>query len=300
MRGGTFSHVLLIGARGMLGQELSRQLRDLQRRDESIQLTELGPGDIDIRDRDAVLASVRRMNPSTIINAAAYTNVDGCERQVDLAMEVNATGAGNLADASREVGATLVHYSTDFVFDGRATRPYRPADKAGPLSVYGRSKWEGEEAVRQSGAKHLIIRTSWLFGTGGRNFVEAILDRVESGQPLSVVTDQVGRPTLTDDLAEATITLMDVAAEGVFHFANDGECSWNEFAKEIVRLAGYRVEVQPMTSDKLDRPAKRPAYSVLDTSDYERVTGRTISDWRDALGRYLKQRRLEPVVHAAR
>lgn len=285
-----FRQALVPGARGMLGQELVRRLQALQTSCDELRVAALGPAELDITNREAVFDCLRRRRPDLVINAAAYTNVDGCERQVETAMAVNAAGPRHLAEACAEFGGFLAHFSTDFVFDGLSLRPYQPDDAAAPLSVYGQSKWEGEESIRRSGARHLIVRTSWLFGHGGRNFVEAIIERAERGEPLRVVTDQVGRPTFTEDLSDATIALLTAGAQGTLHFANSGHCSWNELAREIVRLMGYPVEVQAMTSDQLDRPARRPAYSVLDTSAYERLTGRSIPDWREALARYLMKR----------
>ncbi|GAG34405.1 unnamed protein product, partial [marine sediment metagenome] len=172
------------------------------------------------------------------------------------------------------------------IFDGRAERPYKPEDEANPLSVYGRSKWEGEQAIRAASCRHLVVRTSWLFGPLGHNFVEAILTRARAGGSLKVVIDQVGRPTLAADLAEAVVRLLDAGAFGAVHFANSGQCSWFEFAQEIIRQARLDVPLSGITSEKVDRPAPRPAYSVLDTSRYVELTGHTPAPWTDALKRY--------------
>lgn len=279
------SPTILTGASGMLGHELAPALR--ARLDAPLYCFDL---DLDIRDERAISAKFAELKPGTVINAAAVTDVDGCESQVETAMAVNAKAAGNLASACKNVGATLVHFSTDFVFDGSTDRPYRPDDSTNPLSVYGKSKRDGEVAIRESGCTHLIIRTSWLFGPHGRNFVEAILARAASGQQLSVVTDQVGCPTLASSLAHAVVRLLDAGATGTVHYCNAEPCSWHEFACEIVRLAGYDIPVAEMTSDALNRPATRPAYSVLDTASYTRATGHEPDSWRAALTRYFKER----------
>jgi len=272
----------------MLGRELVRQLHELK---QCRLATCWGSSELDIKDREDVATKLGRLKPTIVLNAAAYTDVDGCERNQELAHAVNAAGPAHLAEACRQIGAIVVHFSTDFIFDGTACRPYQPQDSANPISVYGHSKWNGEEAIRQACVDHLIIRTSWLFGPGGRNFVDTILARAETGQPLRVVTDQVGRPTFSSDLAEAVLALLDARARGVVHFANADSCSWFEFAVEIVRQAGLSTIVEPITSDQLDRPARRPAYSVLDTEGYTKITGRSIASWRDALRRYMRFRR---------
>lgn len=279
------SPTILSGASGMLGHELAPALR--ARLDAPLYCFDL---DLDIRDARAVGAKFAELKPGTVINAAAFTDVDGCESQVEIAMAVNAKAAGNLAAACKNVGATLVHFSTDFVFDGSSTRPYLPDDETNPLSMYGKSKRDGEIAIRESGCRHLIIRTSWLFGPHGKNFVEAILARAASGRPLSVVTDQAGCPTLASSLAAAVVRLLDVGATGTVHFCNAGACSWHEFACEILRLAGYDVVVAAINSEALNRPATRPAYSVLDTGSYTLATGHEPDSWRAALKRYFQER----------
>ncbi|MGB2985701.1 MAG: dTDP-4-dehydrorhamnose reductase [Phycisphaerae bacterium] len=278
--------LLVLGAKGMLGHELVDRFRQRLGGGAHERLAAWGTAELDIRDRDAVFQVVTGLKPSVVVNAAAYTDVNGCETNVELAMAVNGQGPGNVAQACAEIGSILVHFGTDFIFDGRSDRPYRPDDAPNPLSVYGRSKWEGEQAVRATECDHLIIRTSWLFGPHGRNFVEAILSRVRSGESPSVVTDQVGRPTLASDLAEAVVRLLDAGARGTVHFANLGQCSWFGFAQEIVKQMGGDVPVQPIRSDQLGAPAKRPAYSVMDLARYVELTDHTPAPWQDALSRY--------------
>lgn len=283
-------NVLVLGAGGMLGRELMAVLGRRMGDAADKGLIGWDIAELDIRNRDAVFDSVCRLQPSILINAAAYTDVDGCESNVEEARAVNATGPGDLAAACHKVGALLVHFGTDFIFDGRSDRPYRPDDPANPLSVYGQSKWEGEQAVRAAGCQHLIVRTSWLFGPFGHNFVEAILARAQQGEPLNVVSDQVGRPTLASDLAEAVVRLLDVGTRETVHFANAGQCSWFEFAQEIVRQADMSIPVQPISSEEMDRPARRPDYSVLDTSKYTELTSDQPAPWCDALSRYFRAR----------
>ncbi len=281
--------VLVFGAEGMLGRELMALFR-LRLGDGADQrLVGWDIADLDIRDRDAVLRSLERLKPSAVVNAAAYTDVDGCEMNIELAMDVNGKAPAHIAQGCSEIGAILVHFSTDFIFDGRSDRPYSPEDEANPLSVYGRSKWEGEQAVRASGCCHLIVRTLWLFGPHGHNFVEAILSRTKAGEPLRVVTDEIGSPTLAADLAEAVVRLLDAGAQGTVHFANLGHCSWFEFAQEIVRQAGLATPVQPITSNQLGRPARRPCYSVLDSTTYIELTGHRPQLWQDALTVYFER-----------
>jgi len=283
--------VIVLGAKGMLGHELMLALGQ--------KLGFYSPGrlfaydlpELDICDGEAVRKTMRHHEADVVINAAAYTDVDGCESNPELAEAVNGEAAGGVAAACREAGAKMVHFSTDFVFDGRLRRPYRPDDPANPLSVYGRSKWMGEEAVRSAGGRSLVVRTSWLYGLNGRNFVDAILAQASSGRPLRVVSDQIGRPTLASDLADAVVRLLDLGAEGTVHFANSGECSWFEFAEEIIRQAAPGVTVQQITSEELRRPAERPAYSVLDLKSYIDLAGDVPATWRDALPRYLHSKR---------
>jgi dTDP-4-dehydrorhamnose reductase len=281
----TRRRVLVTGAAGMLGSDLSICL--------SVAGWQVHPrpkSDLDIADEDAVRRAVREIRPDVLVNCAAFTKVDACETD-PRAFEVNARAVGHLADACGHFGAQLVQISTDFVFDGSKRRPYVEDDPTAPLSAYGRSKREGEEEALRLPSS-LVVRASWLFGRSGWNFVEAILKQVEEGKPrLSVVADQIGRPTATADLSEAIVALLEAGATGVYHFANLGEVSWNDFAREILWLSGRSdVPVDPVTSAQIARPAPRPAYSVLDTGKYERLTGRSIRNFRDPLAEYIARR----------
>lgn len=248
--------------------------------------------ELDIADREAVIAKIASAAPAVVVNCAAYTDVDGCEANTALAMRINGEAPGFLAEACHAVNAALVHYGSDFVFDGGVRRPYRLEDNTNPLSTYGKSKLAGERAIIQARGFFLIIRTSWLFGLHGRNFVEAILAKAQKGERLRVVDDQVGRPTFSADLGEATVRLLDSERRGVMHFANSGQCSWHEFAAEIVRQAGLEVPVETLSSSELGRPAKRPAYSVLDLSSYEAASGVTPRRWQEALADYMTRRKI--------
>jgi dTDP-4-dehydrorhamnose reductase len=276
---------LVTGASGMLGSDLSIRL--------SVAGYEVYPppkADLDIADEAAVQRTIRQIRPDVVVNCAAFTKVDACETD-PRAVEVNARAVGYLADACGHFSAQLVQISTDFVFDGSKRAPYVEDDPTAPLSAYGRTKRDGEEEALRLPSS-LVVRASWLFGRSGWNFVEAILKQVEDGKPrLSVVADQIGRPTATPDLSEAIAALLEAGATGVYHFANRGEASWHDFAREILWLSGRGdVPVDAVTSAQIARPAPRPAYSVLDTGKYERLTGRPIRSFRDPLAEYIASR----------
>jgi dTDP-4-dehydrorhamnose reductase len=284
---------LITGANGMLGRDLDSELATTHET-----RIHTDSGSMNITDRDAVLRVVREHRPNVIANCAAFTNVDGCETDEERATLVNGGGVRNLAEAANAVGATLVHVSTDFVFDGAATEPYETDDRPAPVSAYGRSKLAGETAAA-SATRHLIVRTSWLFGQHGWNFVEAIRKQVNLGKSeLKVVSDQRGKPTWTPHLAFAMHRLVeasrrDPAVNGIFHYADEPECTWFDFAAEIVDQLRRRgelpqeVKVNPCSTDEFPRPARRPAYSVLSTSRYEAATGERPGGWKEGLAKYL-------------
>ena len=224
-----------------------------------------------------------------IVNCAAYTNVDRAEQEYDRAASVNALGARNLALRALAWNATLVTYSTDFVFAGDSTAPYRVTDEARPLSAYGKSKWLGERMVRETGCRHLIIRTAWLFGRGKRNFISAGLERARVSSEIDVVSDQTGCPTYALDLARATCDLMSCGALGTFHVTNSGHCTRAELAREAIRLAGLQCRVAGVKTSLAPGIAPRPAYSVLDPAPFEQTLGYSMPDWRDAVARYLAE-----------
>ena len=274
----------------MLGSDLVHELNE---RGENV--IPLARADLDVTDSRAVLARITTERPDIVVNCAAYTKVDQAEEEESTANAINGSSVELLAAAANEARALLVHISTDFVFDGNGSRPYEVTEPTAPLSAYGRSKLLGEVAATHA-AKHAIVRTSWLFGTHGPNFVEAIRGQLRKGtNPLRVVSDQRGRPTYTPHLARAVIRIANLAADsedarGVFHYADAGECSWFEFATAIVAESGSDAEVRPVSTEEFPRPAKRPAYSVLSTERYERVTGVKPDEWRDGLREYLAVR----------
>jgi dTDP-4-dehydrorhamnose reductase len=243
---------------------------------------------LDITDPAAVEKILDETRPTTLVNCAAFTAVDDCESDPKNAFAVNGEAVGHLAEACNQVAARLVHISTDYVFAGDGSAPYSEAEPTAPRSVYGRSKLRGE-LMAASASRHLIVRTAWLYGHAGSNFVEAIRRQLENGhETLRVVSDQIGSPTFADDLADAVLALDSRDALGVVHAVNSGSTSWHGFACEIVRRLGRNAEVLPVTTAEFPRPAPRPAYSVLDTGRLRQLIGRAMPPWQDALGRYLE------------
>lgn len=273
--------ILVVGANGMLGRDLMALLGDRAR---GVDIDA-----IDITDLQSTERVVRTLHPSVVVNCAAYTDVDGCESNVETAMQVNGEGVAYLAMATRETGARLVQISTDYVFDGSKGGPYLEDDLPHPLSLYGESKLAGEMNAAFN-PEHLIVRTQWLYGLHGRNFVETMLRLAGERNELDVVDDQLGSPTWTVDLAGAIVALIDSGCTGIYHAANAGSCSWNEFARAIFEEAGLEILVRGMTTEQLNRPARRPLHSTLDCSKLERDTGFRLQPWRDALKSYLKIR----------
>jgi dTDP-4-dehydrorhamnose reductase len=244
--------------------------------------------EIDIEDRFRMEAEFERLQPSVVINCAAFTDVDRCEAAPELAHAINAEGAENVARAATQAGCRMVHVSTDFVFDGRSDRPYTEEDPPAPLSMYGKSKLEGEQRVAAAGGDYLIVRSSWIYGPGRANFVDAIRTRARAGGVLKVVKDQIGSPTYVADLADALKRLIGIDHRGIIHFANTGQCSRYELAREILESTGItRASVEPIGTSQTGRLAPRPAHSALDTSLYARLTGHEPRHWRSALLEYL-------------
>jgi dTDP-4-dehydrorhamnose reductase len=249
-------------------------------------VVELGRG---AASREALARAADEAKPEWLLHLAAWTDVDGCERDTERARRSNADACGEAASVAAARGARLLAISTDYVFDGRSSRPYAEADATAPLSEYGRSKLAGEALVRAAGGEHVIVRSAWLFGPNGRNFVDTIRARLEQGQPVKVVGDQRGCPTYTPDLARALRTLVAGGARGTYHVTNAGEASWYELAREIGHVLGREELVTPTTTEALGRPAPRPRYSVLDGSKYAAFAGAPLPDWRDALRRHLAE-----------
>lgn len=275
--------VAVIGASGLLGQALMREWS-------GDKVVGLSSHDVDIRDPGKVREVVGNLRPEWIVLSAAYTDVDGCESHQDLALSVNRDGAVNVGEAAKEVGAKMVFLSSDYVFDGEKGSPYEVGDARNPQSVYGRSKAEAEVRLLEVLPLCCIARTSWLFGTGGKCFPDTILKLAASRPALDVVDDQHGCPTYSVDLARAIIELCRRNAGGIVHVTNAGNCSWFEFAREIVSVAGLTTDVRPVSTRQMPRPARRPAYSVLSPRSLAQW-GIAIPTWQDALRRYLQERK---------
>ncbi|MGA7684175.1 MAG: dTDP-4-dehydrorhamnose reductase [Terriglobales bacterium] len=286
--------VTLFGASGLLGQELVRALSSEQRSSDqrrNDQLTALTSRNADLRDPARVDQAIRESRPDWVILAAAYTDVDGCEKNPDLAFAVNHQGAVHVAQSARAAGARLLFVSTDYVFDGAKAAPYESDDPRNPINVYGKTKAQAEEQLLALLPDICIVRTSWLFGPGGKCFPATILKLAmpkpgHAAPQISVVNDQRGSPTFTTDLAAAIAQLCHKGARGIVHATNSGDCTWYEFAKEIVRASGLAARVNPVTTADFPRPARRPANSVLSPKSLH-ATGIQMSLWQNALQRYL-------------
>jgi dTDP-4-dehydrorhamnose reductase len=274
--------VMIFGASGLLGKALMREWKG----DEVVGLSSR---DVDIRDAQRVLQVVREARPDWIVLSAAYTDVDGCESNRELAFSVNRDGAGKVAEAARQTGARLLFLSSDYVFDGKKSSPYEVSDAQNPQSIYGKSKAEAEVRLLEIVPDCCIVRTSWLFGMDGKCFPDTILRLAANRPALDVVNDQRGCPTYTEDLAKAIVELCSKAASGIVHVTNQGDCTWFEFARKIVGQAGLTTEVRPVSSQQMARPAPRPAYSVLSAKSLQEL-GVSMPGWQDALRRYMAKR----------
>ncbi len=277
--------VVVVGALGMLGRAWRELLQS-----RGIEHTGLDLPTLDITDPQSITEHIGK-DVRTVINCAAFTDVDGCEDQEPAAHRLNAEAVGHLADHCKTIGATLIHYSTDYVFDGKADSPYTTDHHRDPVNAYGRTKADGEILIEDSGCDFLLIRTSWLYAPWARNFVSGMIRLTRERDELNVVDDQRGRPTSAQHLAASSLSLLDMGERGAFHVTDDGECSWYEFACEIKRLAGNTCDVKPCTSEEFKRPAARPAYSVLDISKTESVLG-PMPDWKHNLAEVIGQ--MEP------
>jgi dTDP-4-dehydrorhamnose reductase len=295
--------ILLLGHKGMLGSDL------LSRLSSEHEVAGMDKEEIDIVSEGECKKAVTEVRPDIVINAAAYTNVDGCETARNECFAVNAEAVKNIADACRNAKIKIIHFSTDYVFDGTAKEPYKEDDECNPINVYGESKLAGEEYLQSLSADYLLIRTSWLFGGKGNNFVKAILEKAKAktyiadtmekanAKPtkpsiLEVVDDQIGSPTYTKDLAAAVALLIEKNAQGIYHVTNRGNCTWHQFAERILKEAEFdKIEVKPIKSENLQRPAKRPSYSVLSKEKFIQTTGKSMQPWQLALQDYLNNYR---------
>jgi len=269
--------ILLTGASGQVGWELARRLPELG------ELVATDRASLDLADAAAIRRVLRDVKPGLVINAAAYTAVDRAESEPGLAHAVNATAPAVLAEEAKRLGALLVHYSTDYVFDGEKRSPYTEDDAPHPLNAYGRTKLAGEEAVRASGCRYLLLRASWVYAERGRNFLLAIARKARAGEPLRVVDDQTGVPTSAAFLAETTVRILGRAEhpEGLYHLAPTGSTTWCGFARAIVERLGVNATVTPIRTADYPTPARRPAYSVLDSSRARAAFGLPAADWRE-------------------
>jgi dTDP-4-dehydrorhamnose reductase len=270
-------HILVTGAKGMLGHRVAAVAHS---RGHAVTATDLP--EVDLTDERAVREFVEQRAPDAIVNCAAYTDVDACEANEELATKVNGEAAGNVA----RCGVPVVHVSTDYVFAGDARKPYVESDAVDPRTAYGRSKLAGERAVLEADDRHAVVRTAWLFGEGGKNFVDTMLRLGEERPEVSVVFDQVGSPTWTGHLAPALVELAERGGSGVFHGTGGGACSWFELAIEAMRLRELDCRVKAVTTEEFPRPAPRPAFSVLET---EREDGLRLPDWHEGVAQHVKE-----------
>ncbi len=301
--------ILITGSSGMLGTALCQELADAyeiigldvrEAQGSGLKGLTVPAGrqvKCDITDQAEVARAICEISPDLVIHTAAYTDVDGCETCPDKTYQINAAGARNVALACQKCEAAAVYISTDFVFNGRKAQPYIEQDKPHPLNTYGKSKLQGERHFSSLLVKYFIIRSSWLFGRFGKNFVDTILKLVKEGKELKVVNDQVGSPTYSKDLAKAIGNLIETSSYGYFHISNGGSCSWYEFARVILKCAHLKdVKVRPITSEELNRPAtrksaasERPRMSILDNTHYIQTVGKPLRPWPDALREYLEE-----------
>ena len=274
--------ILITGSNGMLGHDLIEVLKD------NHELLLTTSKTLDITDGDSVMDFIVKSNPDIVINSAAYTDVDGCESNPDLAYNVNGEGVKNLALACREVDCPLVHISTDYVFNGQNDRPWVEDDEIGPISIYGKSKLKGEEHIKEILEKYFIVRTAWLYGINGRNFPRTMLELAQDHSEITVVYDEVGTPTYTPDLAKGISELIETDYYGTYHLTNSGNCSWCEFARYIFEVADVDVNVIPVTASEFARPAPRPSYSVLENRNWIENGFEPLRNYKEAIKEYIE------------
>lgn len=280
--------LIITGCNGQLGRAINEQYGA----DTEYELINTDVDELDITNVDAVLALSREVKPYAIINCAAYTNVDRCEVDVDLAYRINAIGARNLAIAAADAGAKLMHVSTDYVFPGTSPRPLTEFDTPAPISMYGKTKYAGEQFVQQFADRYFMIRTAWLYGDG-HNFAKTMLKLSEKTDEIGVVMDQFGSPTSATELAKAIKYLLPTENYGLFHGTCEGDTNWAEFAQTVLRLAGKPTRIEPITSEEYKRrfpeSASRPAYSILDNYMLRLTTDFRFASWQDAIAVYMKE-----------
>lgn len=291
--------ILITGARGQLGSQISTILKSgtselgpISKKYANAELVGVDIEDLDISDLESVTEYIESLKPDIVINPAAYTNVDGCEANPELAFKANSIGPRNIAIACEKAGAKLIQISTDYVFQGNGTVPYCEYDVPNPISVYGRTKLLGENYVRDFCSKSFVIRTSWLYGYNGNNFVKTIIKAAKQKGHLDVVNDQRGNPTNAEDLVYHILKLALTDGYGVYHCTGTGECSWYDFAKEIVEQVGIECTVSPTTSVSIDRAARRPAFSSLNNMMLRCSVGDEMREWREALRSFIENAKI--------
>ena len=273
--------ILITGCSGMLGSALTKMLAP------EYEIIGIDIDTADITNKTQIITKITSINPDTIIHAAAYAQVDNCENDKEQAFAVNATGSENVAIAAKLCQAKMIYISTDYVFDGKKTTPYLEEDITNPINIYGKSKLEGEKRIQAACKNHLIIRTAWLYGPNGKNFVTTILKLADQQKEIKVVNDQTGCPTLTLDLAAAIKSILTKDIRGTLNITNSGSCTWYELAKKILELKNKTVNVIPIDSNQLNYTAPRPTYTVLNTNKFIQLTKSTIRPWGKALTDYL-------------
>ena len=276
--------LLITGARGVLGTELVDRASRL-----GLEVHATDIDEMDVTDRVAVESVVGSLRPEVILHCAAYTAVDRAEEEPDAAVRVNRDGTRNVARAAAEVGSLLVYLSTDYVFDGEKRSPYLPEDPPNPQGAYARSKLAGEEEAAVAGGEWLMVRSGWLYGSGGKNFVDTILGVAEERGSVKVVSDQKGRPTWVGSLAPTILDLLAMGARGIYHAADRGEATWLELAEKALALAGIEAVVVPVSTEEWGAPAPRPEYSVLELEKVESLLSRAMPRWEDSLRHYLEE-----------
>ncbi|SHH26884.1 dTDP-4-dehydrorhamnose reductase [Clostridium grantii] len=291
--------IVITGAKGQLGTQLiniikagKSEIGSIDERYKDSEIVGIDIEDLDISNLDDVVDFINKEKPDIIINPAAYTNVDACESNEDLAYKVNSLGARNLAIAAENLGIKLVHVSTDYVFEGNGVKPYKEYDMPGPVGVYGKTKYLGESFIREFCSKHFIVRTAWLYGYYGNNFVKTIMKAAKERQELQVVDDQRGNPTNAEDLAHHILKIALTQEYGVYHCTGEGECSWYDFASKIVELSNIECIVSPCDSEQYKRAAKRPAYSSLDNMMLRCTVGNEMREWEEALKEFIQKVKL--------
>lgn len=288
--------ILITGSKGQLGNELQDIIKsgrcdicEMPERVKDYEIIALDVEDLDITNFENVKKVLEEKKPHVVINCAAATNVDGCETNEDLAFKINALGPRNLAIVCEKIGAKLVQVSTDYVFSGQGAKPLTEFDLTEPYSVYGKTKLLGESYVREFSSKYFIVRTAWLYGRVGKNFVYTMMRLGEEKESLNVVNDQKGNPTNANDLAYHILKLIETEEYGIYHCTGKGECTWYDFAKEIMALSNRKCVINPCTSEEYKTPAKRPEYSSLDNMMLRATVRDEMRDWKEALNSFINE-----------